>query len=39
MSKNKGFPLGANVCVMQTAAVRLLRAHELSDFAFAAQNR
>ena len=29
----------ANVCVMQTAAVRLLRAHELSDFAFAAQNR
>ena len=29
----------ANVCVMQTAAVRLLRTHELSDFAFAAQNR
>ena len=26
----------ANVCVMQTAAVRLLRTHELGDFAFAA---
>ena len=29
----------ANVCVMQTAAVRLLRTHELSDFVFATQNR
>ena len=34
-----GSSFGANVCVMQIAAVRLLRTHELSDFAFAVQNR